>query len=608
MSLPERNLIYANKNIEDLCGYPRAELLHMPSSWHQLVLKEDQAISCLPLPNTPYTGVQSKEYRILHKNGSIRWVLDRATIVQEEGENRWMDGILVDITPSKENILMLKEKEQALELAIQGASLGTWDWHLYTNYVKINEYWAEMLGYTAEEIAPAYSSWEHLVHPDDKELVLAAIFNHLNGDSEAFKVENRLRHKKGHWVWVLNKGKVVERDPEGIPLRISGTHMDITDQKIADLENISLQNELKEFKTAIDASTIMSITDFKGTILYANNHFEHISQFKIEELVGKNHNIINSGYHPKAFWADMWQTISQGKVWRAEVKNRKKNGEYYWVDTFIIPLRNSEGKIKKFLSIRNDITEKKENESKLEKALEKAKDSDRLKSTFLANISHEIRTPMNAIMGFAELIDRPNMSDLKRHEFSKLILERSQDLLNVVNDILDISILEAGRISALPSLGNINDLLDDLKETYSGELTLFKNKNVSIQIAHCLSDSQLILKTDFIKLQQILVNLLNNAIKFTHQGKIELLCQFQEPAHVLFTVHDTGMGIPADKHKEIFKPFHQANESIHQQYGGSGLGLAICKRLVKLLGGKIWLKSEVGSGSTFYVLIPYQNT
>jgi signal transduction histidine kinase len=241
----------------------------------------------------------------------------------------------------------------------------------------------------------------------------------------------------------------------------------------------------------------------------------------------------------------------------------------------------------------------------LREARDKAEQSDRLKSSFLTNISHEIRTPMNAIMGFSELMERPNFSESKRQEFSRLIHERSRDLLTIVNDILDISKLESGHVSSVPVTGDMNEFLNRLILNFRAETHLLKSKEISVRLNNQLSMKAGNVVADFAKLTQVLSNLLSNAAKFTQKGFILLTCSVENEKELVFAVEDSGLGIHADKLDVIFKPFHQANETIHQHYGGSGLGLAICNGLVQLMGGRIWVNSTPGRGSIFYFTIPY---
>lgn len=236
----------------------------------------------------------------------------------------------------------------------------------------------------------------------------------------------------------------------------------------------------------------------------------------------------------------------------------------------------------------------------------KAEESERLKSIFLANMSHEIRTPMNAIMGFSELLEKPDLDEAKRQKFTKLIRERSQDLLSIINDILETSKIEAGKMHLSEVDGNIDKLMERIVAEMKAEVHYLQKKMVEIRKNNFLQKSEYEVKLDFIKLSQVLNNLLANALKFTAVGIIELECRIESPFTFQFTIRDTGIGIPAEKIDLVFKPFRQADETIHEHYGGSGLGLSICKGLVELWGGKIWVESKVNEGSAFHFTIPFK--
>jgi signal transduction histidine kinase len=238
---------------------------------------------------------------------------------------------------------------------------------------------------------------------------------------------------------------------------------------------------------------------------------------------------------------------------------------------------------------------------KLRIAEAKAKESDNLKTAFLRNISHEIRTPMNSIIGFSTLLNENGISEKKKAEYLKIINNSSNQLLNIVNEILDISMLETGNLAVVIKKVNLNDLIDD---TYSFFMPFIKNE-VQFSTYKSLEDSNSNIMSDESILKKILSNLINNALKFTDKGQIKFGYKLNNN-EVLFTVEDTGTGIPEDFVPYIFSNFSKSEKNISKFYGGLGLGLSISKGNVELLKGKIWAESAKGKGSRFNFTIPYR--
>ena len=244
----------------------------------------------------------------------------------------------------------------------------------------------------------------------------------------------------------------------------------------------------------------------------------------------------------------------------------------------------------------------------LKLAKEKAEESDRLKSSFLANVSHEIRTPMNAIIGFSELLEDDDLDNDSRKLFTHTIRTRSADLLNIINDILDISRLESGTLVVDEFSGSISKELNELVSYYNTKNEKIARKPVVFSLQNLLTSEQDIIITDFNRLKQVLMNLIDNAFKFTPEGMIEIGCQLKDVDTVLFYVKDTGIGISENKLEMIFGRFKQATEAhLTDKYGGTGLGLSISKGLIELLKGHIWVESEKGKGTTFFFTIPFKN-
>lgn len=243
----------------------------------------------------------------------------------------------------------------------------------------------------------------------------------------------------------------------------------------------------------------------------------------------------------------------------------------------------------------------------LEEAKQKAEESDRLKSSFLANMSHEIRTPMNAIVGFADLLDMEDAPYEKRKKFTTTIRQRANDLLNIINDLLDISRIESSSLRIIESSGNIDKILIEINDFFKIKNEEIFSKPIDFKVINELDEGQNNIITDFQRIKQVLINLIENAFKFTAAGTIKLGCKLGNSDTLLFYIQDTGIGISDNKLGLIFERFRQVDESyLTREYGGAGLGLSICKGIIELLSGKIWVESKVGVGSTFYFTIPYK--
>lgn len=321
----------------------------------------------------------------------------------------------------------------------------------------------------------------------------------------------------------------------------------------------------------------------------------------------------------------------------------KPNGELQYLLTYAEIERDESGKAKRVFGVSRDITEQKkieidlqmmnyelqtaeeelrstneeltstnealkDNLVELEEAIAKAEESDRLKTAFLANMSHEVRTPMNAIMGFADILDMEDMPFEKRKKFTKTIRQRTKDLLNIINDILDISRIESHTLKIVEGKGNVNDVLSEIGTFFLMRDEKLSSKSISFEIKNELKDGQNDILCDFERLKQLLINIIDNAYKYTHKGEIVVGCKLADENNILFYVKDTGIGISKEKLGMVFERFRQADESyLAREYGGTGLGLSICKGILDLIGGRIWVESELEKGSTFFFTIPYKH-
>ena len=411
-------------------------------------------------------------------------------------------------------------------------------------------------------------------------------------------------------------GQIQERDialqqaRESLELRVHERTLDLKKeivQKTAAQEKLQRSlRELEDLKFALDQHAIVARTDERGIITFANDKFCSVSQFSREELLGQDHRIVNSKYHSKEFFAGLWKAIKAGEVWKGEIKNRAKDGSFYWVDSTIVPFRDGLGKPKQFIVIRMDITGLKRIEEELRAAKDAAEGASRAKSEFLANMSHEIRTPMNGIIGMTELALDTQLT-IEQREYLNMVKTSAASLLTLINDILDFSKIEAGKLDL--------DVADfSLRQSIGETLKAlgFRAHQKGLELAWRVApDVPDYLAGDASRVRQVLVNLVGNAVKFTEEGEvvveIERDPQSSEAMVVLhFCVRDTGIGIAREKQDMVFGAFTQADSSTTRKYGGTGLGLAITRRLVDLMGGKLWLESQPGAGSAFHFTIRFE--
>lgn len=382
---------------------------------------------------------------------------------------------------------------------------------------------------------------------------------------------------------------------------------DGTRHEMAIYQDITFKKQAEEKLRLLGASVEQSpvcivIVNRYGRIEYVNQTFTLTTGYSAEEAIGMNPRILKSGYHDKSYYKNLWDTILSGKDWVGEFLNKKKNGQLYWESAIISPVADENGTISHFVAIKEDITAKRKITEELIRAKERAEESDRLKSAFLANLSHEIRTPMNAIMGFTQLLDGESYSQEKKHEFIEIIQKSGQYLLSVIDDIIEISRIETGQIAPSMTKTDIDHLMRSLHERI--QITIPEEKDIRLVYESSEPEKNVFIETDEVKLQQILTNLISNGIKYTEKGYVKFGYRLAGSNEIDFYVEDTGIGIDPKFHNRIFDRFGRVEGDVAVRKGGLGLGLAIAKAYAELLGGTIRVESEPGKGSIFTVSLP----
>ena len=359
------------------------------------------------------------------------------------------------------------------------------------------------------------------------------------------------------------------------------------------------EEELRKLSSAVEQSPVsVVITDPDGIIEYVNPKFTEVTGYSIEEALGQNPSILNAGIQSSEFYKGLWDTIKGGHIWQGEFANKRRNGEIYWENAVISPIRDVADRVTHYVAVKEDITERKQKDQELKEAKEAAELATRAKSDFLANMSHEIRTPMNAIIGMSHLCLGTEMQPRQRDYIEK-VYGSAQSLLGIINEILDFSKIEAGKleIEAIPF--RLDEVLENL-----ANLIAIKAQEKGLELLFDTHpDVPRALTGDPLRLGQILLNLAGNAVKFTEAGEIVVRTEpvriTENEVEIRVSVQDTGIGMTGEQCDRLFQSFSQADTSTTRKYGGTGLGLAISKKLTELMGGDIWVESEEGVGSVF---------
>ena len=385
-------------------------------------------------------------------------------------------------------------------------------------------------------------------------------------------------------------------------------------ERTAEIESVS--RDIADYKYALDESSIVAVTDAQGVILHANDNFCRIARYTRDELIGQDHRIISSGYHPKSYIRGLWSTISRGNIWKGELKNKAKDGTVYWVDTTIVPFMDETGRPSKYLAIRSDITERKLAEEKilelnadlenkitertleLTQSLEREQAMNSMKSRFVSMASHEFRTPLSTIMSSIALVDTYKSDDQieKREKHIERIKSSVRNLTGILNDFLSLEKLEQGKVEIQNEPFDLREYAGDIVEDLHGML-----KSGQVILYSYTGQSEFC--SDKKVLKNVMLNLLSNAVKYSPENKEITLSIDNSIDRVLISVKDNGIGIPEDEQKNLFGQFFRARNA--ETIQGTGLGLNIVKRYIELLDGTISFISCSGEGTTFTVSLPH---
>ncbi|MCH8542636.1 MAG: PAS domain-containing protein [Alcanivorax sp.] len=588
----DRQITYISPNFKSLLGYSATDEMRDVRWWRERVHPDDlpgiRNLDWETWGSDQHTGV----YRFRHANGTWRWLEDRCRVIKDaDGVARERVGSLADVT---ERVLLeqrFKHEQQRAMLALEGANLGLWEWHLNSDDIVFNERWAEMLGYAQDEVSRSMRASNEMVHPEDRVRVQQALVEHLKGNTPDYQCEYRMQHKAGHWVWILDRGRVVERDESGRAIRAGGAHLDITEQREA---RELLRESEEKFRSLYEYAPIGIMLNRMddGRFLEVNDAILAMTGYTEEVLLQKSFWDLTPEQFADEEAAYFETLLSCGTYGPYEKELVRADGSRVpvQVNGTLILDRNGDPVV---WTLVQDISERRRMEQ--------------LKSQFVSTVSHELRTPLTSIKGALGLISGGTFGELPEQvtQMVNIAAKNSERLTLLINDLLDIEKIAAGNMRFDMREQPLAPLLRQALESNKGYADEYQ---VTLRLDNQAGD--VLVNVDADRFLQVMANLLSNAAKFSpRDGEVSVIVVLRE-GQVRITVQDQGPGVPEHFRSQIFNRFTQADSSDTRIKGGTGLGLAITREIVEHMGGYVGLESRNdktatdGTGARFYFDLP----
>ena len=592
---------YLNPAAEKITGYSTEELKRMQffdivHPDHRDIVRQRGFLRLESENKTP-----TYEFKILSKDNSEKWVeiTNKSVTI---GNKKLVLGSAVDINERKEAEEKLKVEQAYLERLFENSPEAIVITSNNGKVEHVNREFIRLFGYSKEEALGNFI--DDLISPKDR-YDEASEKTETVAKGQRISAETVRRHKNGKLIQVSILGAPIE--VEGAQRAVYGIYRDISDR-------VKAQEALKESKAQLqyvlnNTKDIILQVDLKGNFIFVNKAAEEMTGYEQDELLQKSfYDFVVPDYH------QLIEERVRKRIKREPLTDSfkfeilTKNDERIWIELTTSPVVK-DGMVVGIQGVARNISQRIEFEENLKKAKEKAEDADRLKSAFLANMSHEIRTPMNAILGFSRLLNNPAISKEQQNEYVEIINSRGNHLLQVINDIIDLSKIDSSQLNLEIREFNLNHFLNEIYSNFLQKIQEEHGNAVDFKLEKGLIDPEATIELDKTRLEQVLSYILVNAMKYTKNGLIKLGYEIDENHdNLIFFIQDTGVGIPKDKQDVIFERFRQSDDSTTREYGGTGLGLSISKGLIELMGGKIWLKSEPGKGTVFYFSLPYNTS
>ncbi|WP_017302125.1 PAS domain-containing protein [Nodosilinea nodulosa] len=611
---------FISDNIVNLSGYTAAEFLARPDFWASRIHPQDAPQVFAELPTLLEQGHHIHEYRFLHKAGHYVWVRNELRLIRD-AQNAPLEivGYLADIGDRKQIETQLRKSQAALTEAQRMAHLGSWEMDVATGKITWSEELFHIFGLDPSDPEPAYAEHLNQIHPDDRDRLQQCVDRAI-AEGAAYSIELCILRTDGTTRYLDAQGEA-KFNHQGQAVTIFGTALDITERKVAELERQSLSTRL----TLALSSGAIGCWDWdirQNTILWDERMYElyGVSAAAIPDSVP--YDVWARGVHPddrQATETLLHQAVLGQAVYDPEFRVVHSDGSTHYIKAYGMVMRDAEGNPTSMIGVNLDISDRKRSEAKRRHVEERLRQTNerlslanaeldratRLKDEFLTNMSHELRTPLNAILGMSEGLQEQVFGPLSDRQKQALgTIERSgRHLLELINDILDLSKVEAGKLELQTASVPVAHLCES-SLTFVRQLALAKDIRLSLELVQPIPD----IVVDERRIRQVLINLLSNAVKFTPPGgNVTLYAQLEQKQrnHLKLSVADTGIGIAPENIAKLFQPFVQIDSSLSRQYAGTGLGLALVRKITELHGGTVTVTSQIDQGTRFTVCLPY---
>jgi len=592
----DRKPIFMNNAFANILGYSVEEYMQVDE---MLQLHPDDRSMLERRQEEFYRkGEMTNEYRIRHKDGHYLCMFSKMVIIKGEGdeEDRIL-SIVRDVTERQHTIQKLRQSEHRFRQLI--AALPDTILQVDKSGIVIDYHFAASNPMKPSRRDVRGKHLEEIFSGTVVDQILSDIDQVLSKEEPAFL---EYEYVDGEDTGYFEIRTIYFNEQEVLLI--------IHDNTYRHLSEVAVRESESKYRALVEAADDrIALYDILGTRILTNSAYHLQLGYSAEEYEKIPFGAL---LHPDDRFLFKGKgmplhLIGKDKQIVLEYRMEHKNGYFLDMMAKIVPVSDMDGIISGYLEIVRDITPLKKVEQQLRIAKEKAEESDLLKSAFLANMSHEIRTPMNSIVGFANLLTNPLLENTLREEYVKRINRNSEQLLALISDIIDLAKIESGQLTIVKSRVVINQVMMELHVQFKQELQRLDKGQIKLILENNEQQEDIIVQTDYVRLTQILQNLLNNAIKFTQEGTIRFGYRIVSDSQLLLYVADSGIGIARENYEIIFDQFRQVDGSQTRKFGGTGLGLAICRNLVGLMGGRIWVESELSKGSIFYIELPGGN-